>query len=135
MLVMRLIGLLVLLSASGLLAAEGLPDWWPDGVPVHPGAAIERVDHALERGLPDVKFDFRNNAIDTTAVVDYYVEELNASGWKVGKLNIVDEMSRGFTADHKAQNRRVIVTAFEPDSVFNRNPHVRLKITVYREIP
>jgi hypothetical protein len=116
-------------------APENLPSWWPGEIPVVDGAEIAEVDHAEEKGLPSVDFKVPVGHHSPTSLMDYYEKALEELGWTVGSKRDTG-MTQSITATKKSIDKRVIVTAKKPGTLFNKHKDaILLEVIVYRSIP
>ena len=134
----------LILFTSSALEAQGpenwpegteVPGWWPEAVALYPGSTIEDVDHAKEKGLPQVDSLVPVAGATVEGVADWYRAMLEEAGWEVWKQ---EEITHGlrFTTQSKELDQRIIVQLFRPDHfLFNKSEHPRVKLTVYRSIP
>ncbi|MCB9378327.1 MAG: hypothetical protein H6511_06135 [Holophagales bacterium] len=123
-----------LLFATALAAAE-LPAWWPEEVPVLEEATIVEVDEAEDKGLPKVEFSVPAEGHSMESLVTHYADALAAKGWTIDQRR-AKGMSDSVTATKRSADRRVIVTAWKPGTIFNKSKEAfRLEVIVYRSIP
>lgn len=112
-----------------------VPVWWPNQVGLHPDSTIEKVDHALERGLPDLDTLVKADGASVESIVDWYRESLADAGWEVWKTRKTAFSTR-ITSQNKELDKRIIIQVFTAeDAVRNKAPFPRVKITVYTTIP
>lgn len=113
----------------------GAPDWWPEAVALYPGSTVEGVDHAEDRGLPDVETLVPAEGASVEALEAWYRESLEAAGWEVWPTKEIPQGLR-FTSQDKGVDQRIIVQFIRPNEfLWNKSDSPMVKITVYRSIP
>ena len=112
-----------------------VPDWWPEPVALHPGTTIQKIDHAEEKGLPDLDTLVPTEGATVASIVEWYRASLADAGWEVWDTKD-SGYSQSVTSQSKELDRRVIIQVIAPKQmIWNKSEHPRVKITVYREIP
>jgi len=126
---------IALLPLAGGVFAEALPDWWPEDVPLVDEAVIDEVDDAGDGGLPSVDLKVSVEAYTPEKLVERYRQELESKGWTIDAQRDTG-LALSFTATKRNIDRRVIITAKKPGTVFNRDANATLlEVIVYRSIP
>ena len=127
--------ILALLSMSMPLPAGELPAWWPEDVPVLDDAPIVKVDDAKDKGLPEVEFRVPAEGHSMESLVTSYVETLQTKGWTIDQRRSKG-MSDSVTMTKRSIDKRVIVTAWKPGTMFNKNKDAfKLDVIVYTSLP
>lgn len=122
------------LFSLSVLAAE-LPDWWPEDLTVPSTATLTKVDEAKEKGLPEVEFSVPIAGTTAEALIDASATELEGKGWTIDQRR-QRSTSDSVTATRRDIDKRVIVTAWKPGTIFNKQKDAfRLEVKVYRSVP
>ena len=127
--------LMVAASLPASVAAEQLPAWWPAEVPVFDGATVAEVDHAEDKGLPSVDFKVPTEGQSMASIVGFYREALEGKGWAISKARSTG-LAHSITATKQSIDKRVIVTAKKPGTMFNKDKNAfLLEVIVYESVP
>lgn len=140
----RLVSAILILLTASILQAESpenwpagaeAPVWWPQAIALYPGSTVEEIDHAEDKGLPEVDSLVPVGDATVESIAEWYRAMLEEAGWEVWKT---EEISHGlrFTSQNKQLDKRIIVQMFRPKHfLWNKSEHPRVKFTVYRSIP
>ncbi|MEZ5442994.1 MAG: hypothetical protein R3F15_16095 [Lysobacterales bacterium] len=125
--------LAALLPAAG--QATALPEWWPGDVQLPEQATLVTVDEAREKGLPKVEFRVPTEGTSAKALIDVFASALGERGWTIDQRR-ARSTSDSITATRRDIDKRVIITAWEPGTLFNKHKDAyKLEVVVYRSIP
>ena len=129
---------LLLTTASTALAegpenwpeGTGVPEWWPAAVALYPGSTVEAVDHAEEKGLPDIDSLVPVAGATVEEIEAWYRKMLEEAGWEVWKTRETPNGLR-FTSQNKEIDKRIIVETIRPKQFLrNKSEHPLVKFTV-----
>ena len=130
-----LLGIFVLGLFSLPVSAVELPDWWPSDLTAPAAATLTKVDEAKEKGLPEVEFSVPVAGTTAEALIDASATELEGKGWTIDQRR-KRSTSDSVTATRRDIDKRVIVTAWKPGTIFNKQKDAfRLEVKVYRSVP
>ena len=127
----------VSLSAAPANWPDGVdvPSWWPEEIGLYLGSTVEEVDHAEDKGLPEVDTLVPEAGADVEAITEWYRARFEHSGWEVWETKDLDHSLR-FTTQSKSLDKRMIVRVIKPKHfLFNKSEHPRVTFVVYRSIP